>query len=237
MQPLAALKLALTLAERPVTVRQFSNSQLPEGVGLVLAIAAGKASALQNAQSNTGHSEAALRAAASFFIEQMLFVSQADSYRILGVMPNAARSELRRHMVWLMQWLHPDKMQQTASVTDLDRTVFIHRVTQAWSDLKNDERRKAYDLALKEQAIKLATKVVRPVRKNTKPRWPKWRIFSRCVVPSSVERAKKPTATSRVGPFSQKTVHRRKRFPRLVMFRVASDTLFTRLLLYLRARR
>jgi hypothetical protein len=235
MRTLTALRLALRLVERPATVRQFSNSQLPEGVGLLLAIAAGKANALRDAQTSTGQSEEALRTAASFFIEQIMLGPQADSYRVLGAKPAAARSELRRHMVLLMQWLHPDHSRQTTSATDIDRTIFIHRITQAWGDLKNDERRAAYDQVLKEQAKKAAPRTARPVRKPVKTRWPKWRIFRRCAVPTSNRVGVKPEA-GQINTHPPKTRSRRNRFPRLVMFRVASDTLLTRLLLYLRER-
>ena len=139
----AALGLALSLRARPAAVRQVNHSGLPEGMTMLLAIAAGDPHALQEAQSETGQTEEVLREAASFFIEQMLFTPQADAYRILGAARDASRQELRRHMVLLMQWLHPDRYDGAAAFSGISRTVFARRITQAWQELKTDERRRS----------------------------------------------------------------------------------------------
>src|SRR5262249_22574886 len=82
-----------------------------------------------------------VRQAAGFFIEQILFAPDADSYRVLGASPQASSAELRRNIGFLLRWLHPD--------LDLrgERSIFIGRVTAAWNDLKTPERRADYDQA------------------------------------------------------------------------------------------
>jgi DnaJ-class molecular chaperone len=77
--------------------------------------------------------------AAVFFIEQILFAPDADSYRVLGVGPRATPGELRRNMALLLRWLHPDLDPQATHST------FACKVTGAWNDLKTAERRAAYD--------------------------------------------------------------------------------------------
>ena len=147
----AALDVAVTLVEHPAAVRHASSSPLPGGVGLLLQVATREPDALRSAEAMTGRSPGALQAAAGFFIEQILFHPQADYYRTLGASAGAPRSELRRHMALLIKWLHPDSREQRTSRSDLDRGIFIHRVTQAWEHLKTDERRTAYDRSLSEK--------------------------------------------------------------------------------------
>jgi hypothetical protein len=147
----SALNVALALVEHPTTARQASRAPLPDGMTLLLQVAAGEAEALRSAQSLTRRSQAALQLAAGFFIEQVLFSPQADSYRILGASGNSPRNELRRNMALLIKWLHPDGQRLGTSGADLDRGIFIHRVTQAWENLKTDERRAHYDRSLTER--------------------------------------------------------------------------------------
>ncbi len=49
-----------------------------------------------------------MRQAATFFIEQILFAPNADSYRVLGASTSASAGELRRNVALLLRWLHPD---------------------------------------------------------------------------------------------------------------------------------
>jgi DnaJ-class molecular chaperone len=81
----------------------------------------------------------AVRAAAIFFIEQVLLSPEADSYRVLGAGPEATSSELRRNMSQLLKRFHPDADRSGY------RSGFAARVTLAWQDLKTPARRAAYD--------------------------------------------------------------------------------------------
>jgi DnaJ domain len=135
----AALKIALDLVRVPWRVRMLKAERLPQGVPLLLRIAAGEHEAEMQAVATTDKSVEAVREAAAFFIEQILLCPEADSYRVLGAAPEADSGELRRNMALLTRWLHPDLDRHG------ERAVFVGRVTKAWNDLKTPERRAAYD--------------------------------------------------------------------------------------------
>ena len=134
-----ALKVAIDLMHVPSQVRLLRSEPLPEGVLMLLRIAAGDEETEQAAIALTGRSLENIRRAAMFFIEQILFAPNADSYRVLGTTPGASASDLRRNVALLFRWLHPDLDSQG------ERSIFIGRVTAAWNDLKTPERRSAYD--------------------------------------------------------------------------------------------
>lgn len=141
MGEVTAVRVALDLMHVPSRVRLVRSDPLPDGVPLLLSIVAGDAEAEAHATGLTGRSRNVVREAAAFFIEQILFSPDADSYRVLGAGPEATPGDLRRNMALLLRWLHPDK--------DLkgDRSMFATRVTLAWDDVKTPERRAAYDEA------------------------------------------------------------------------------------------
>jgi hypothetical protein len=134
-----ALKLAIDLVHVPAQVRLIRSEPLPDGVVLLLRITAGEAEAEQEAAASTRRSPETIRRAAAFFIEQIMFAPEADSYRVLGTDAAASPGELRRNAALLFKWLHPDRDAHGA------RAVFTSRVTGAWNDLKTPERRAAYD--------------------------------------------------------------------------------------------
>jgi hypothetical protein len=135
----AALQLALDLHRAPWGVRQVRQQPLPNGIGLLLSVAAGEAASEAAAVARLGRPLEATREAATFFIEQVLLAPGTDSYRVLGASPAAATSELRRNMALLMSWLHPDVAREG------ERAVFAARIAAAWNTLKTPERRAAYD--------------------------------------------------------------------------------------------
>lgn len=137
-----ALRAAIDLYLMPSRVRAMQAAPLPKGVERLLAIAAGEAEALAAAVRESGRSDVEVREAAGFFIEHVLLSSEANSYRLLGSERRASSNDLRRNMVLLMRWLHPDKQ------TERIRTSVVQRVTKAWEDLKSPERREKYDAAL-----------------------------------------------------------------------------------------
>lgn len=139
-----ALHAALVLVKDPVSVRKLQRAELPGGIPAVLAIAIGDEAALAEARTYTGRSSAALTEAAGFFVEQVLLDHDADSYRVLGGSRRSTHEDLRHNMALLMRWLHPD-LQALRNGAAADREVFSSRVTRAWEDLKNDERRRSYD--------------------------------------------------------------------------------------------
>jgi hypothetical protein len=135
----AALKLAIELVHVPTRVRAIRSRALPHDLVVLLQIAAGDEEAVREATATTGRPRDIVCNAAVFFIEQILFAPDADSYRVLGVGLEATPGELRRNMALLLRWLHPDLDPQGT------RSIFACKVTGAWNDLKTADRRAAYD--------------------------------------------------------------------------------------------
>jgi hypothetical protein len=134
-----ALRVAIDLLHVPSRARALRTEPLPQGVPLLLQIAADDHEAVGRAVEITDRSRKELQDAAAFFIEQVLLWREADSYRVLGASPEASPGELRSNMANLVKWLHPDSDRQG------QQSVFVNRVTMAWDDLKTPERRAAYD--------------------------------------------------------------------------------------------
>ena len=141
MSDVTALRVAVDLMLIPSRVRSLRTAPLPHGVPFLLRIAANDGEATREAIVLTGKSPETLRAAAAFFIEQILLRPGADSYHILGVGPDATASQLRQNLALLLRWLHPDVSENA------QRSIFVTRVTTAWNDLKTPEKRAAYDIA------------------------------------------------------------------------------------------
>jgi hypothetical protein len=134
-----ALKIAIDLLHVPSQVRLVRSGPLPDGVLMLLRIAAGDDEAERAAAEMSDRSLEIVRRAATFFIEQILFAPNADSYQVLGTSPEASAGELRRNVALLLRWLHPDLGPQS------ERSIFVGRVTAAWNSLKTPERRAAYN--------------------------------------------------------------------------------------------
>jgi hypothetical protein len=118
---------ALSLAATPGFVEQARRRRLPDGVLEVIKIAAGCEETLAEVARLTSREPAEIRAAAEFYVREALLFEGADSRRVLGVRAEADREQMRRHMSWLMRWLHPDR----AATADLD---LARRVLEAWRD-------------------------------------------------------------------------------------------------------
>jgi len=160
MSELKALRIALDLTHVPSRIRYARAAALPDATELLLRIAAGDAAAEREAVELIDRPATEIREAAGFFIEQILFAPVSDSYRVLGVPPDAPSAKIRRHMALLVRWLHPDRNGQC------ERHVFARRITSAWDDVKTAERRVAYDRR-RAAAESLA--------RNSRKRPPPWR--------------------------------------------------------------
>jgi len=134
-----ALRVAIDLLHVPSQVRLVRSEPLPRGVPVLLRIAAGDEAAEREEADLTVRSRDVVRRAAAFFIEQILFAPDTDSYRVLGSASQASASELRGNAALLLKWLHPDRDPHG------ERSIFVSRVTEAWNNLKTPERRAAYD--------------------------------------------------------------------------------------------
>ena len=137
-----ALRVAIDVLHVPSRLRLVRSQPLPDGVQLLLRIAAGDLDSETSAVETSGRSRDVVGKAAAFFIEQVLLCAGSDSYRLLGTHPQASNDELRKNMALLLTWLHPDKQRHG------NRSALAGRVTQAWNTLKTSERRAAYDLAI-----------------------------------------------------------------------------------------
>jgi hypothetical protein len=135
----ATVRAAIDLLHFPSQVKRIRSASLPVEVVVLLRIACGDEETTMQAAKALRRSRETVREAAAFFIEQILLSPDADSYRVLGARPGATARELRRNMVLLLRWLHPDLDRKE------ERTVFAARVTRAWNDLKTQERRANYD--------------------------------------------------------------------------------------------
>jgi len=153
--------MAVDLMRAPSNVRRMRTAPLPKDVGKLLAIAAGDEAALNEAKRGTNRSEQSLREAAAFYIEQILLHTNADHYRVLAAQPEASTAELRHNMALLIRWLHPDHKNGS------DRTVFAGRVTRAWNELKNEDRRAAYDLSRRRELEKRNSNSVKHDQKRS----------------------------------------------------------------------
>jgi hypothetical protein len=134
-----ALHLALDLAAMPMLAGVIQREPLPEGMLDVIKVAAGCPQTLARAARLTGERDEVVRDAAIVYLQTALFAPSADSYRVLGVSRNAPRDEMRRHLGWLMKWLHPDR---EASGWESNLAA---RVLGAWDEVKTAERRARYD--------------------------------------------------------------------------------------------
>ena len=148
MQSAEALATALGMLSCPHMTRRVRLSPLPKGISFLLEVAAGENEALHSASARTGRTEATLRKAAGFFIEQVLLSEHANNYRVLGCSCEASQRELRRHMALIMRWLHPDVVCNGAQTQRFDRGLYADRVVAAWEAVKTKERREAYDASL-----------------------------------------------------------------------------------------
>jgi hypothetical protein len=131
LPPNRALMSAFDLAATPTLAPQVRRHPLPDGVLDVIRIAAGCEATLEAVAWRYRKDPRFVKAAAQLYVQQILLFQAADSYRVLGVRPGAARDEMRTHMRWLMTWVHPDHANADW------QTVFAARVLAAWRDVSN----------------------------------------------------------------------------------------------------
>jgi hypothetical protein len=123
------IELALDLARMPALLRTSVVPALPPNIIELMRIAAGSPEACQVATAKAGEPTPVLIEAARFYLQQMLFRADADCYRILGIEPTASRATARDHMRWLLQWLHPDRNNNSWDA------VYSERVLKAWREV------------------------------------------------------------------------------------------------------
>ncbi len=85
-----------------------------------------------------------LRAAAQFFIEQVLFRRDASHYRVLGLDAHATPEQVKEHHRLLMRVFHPDRENRADDWKD----AFATRINLAYTALRDADERRRYDAAL-----------------------------------------------------------------------------------------
>ena len=123
------IEFALDLARMPVLARSSAAPALPPNILELMRIAAACPEACEAAVARTGEPALVVIEAARFYLQQVLFRPEADSYRILGIEPTASRETARNHMRWLLEWLHPDRNNNSWDA------VYAERVLKAWREL------------------------------------------------------------------------------------------------------
>ena len=120
----------MALRRAPRLAREMRAMRLPEGLTLLLRMLSGEREALVEAQRMTRLDEDAIVSIVESYVLQVMLFRGASSRRILGVEPGAERSQIRRHMGYLMSWLHPDRE------TSQWRVVFARRVLDSWHQIE-----------------------------------------------------------------------------------------------------
>src|SRR6516162_11817042 len=123
------IELALDLARMPALARRSAVPPLPPNIVELMRIAAGSPEACRAAVAQTGEPRHVVIEAARFYLQQILFRPDADCYRILGIEPTASRETARSHMRWLLEWLHPDRNNNSWDA------VYAERVLKAWREV------------------------------------------------------------------------------------------------------
>ena len=138
----SSLHLALDLAQSPILAAVMRQQPVPEDTLTLIRLAGEDEEAVRKAVQRTGREASQLRAAAVFYIQQVLWKPDADYYRVLGASLDTDAQRLAEHMRFLMKWLHPDRKLSRPSSRSLAR------VLEAWEAVKTPERRRRYDQTL-----------------------------------------------------------------------------------------
>ena len=126
-----ALESAIALSRAPRLTRVMRSMPLPEGLTLLLQILSGEQQALVEAQDMTRLDGKVTISIVEFYVLRVMLFRGASPHRILGVEPEAERSQIRRNMGYLMNWLHPDREASTW------RVAFARRVLDAWNQIES----------------------------------------------------------------------------------------------------
>jgi hypothetical protein len=118
---------------------------LPRDIGIVIQLASAPQPLLHDVAAQISEAENTIVEASRFYLQQALFQTDASAYRLLGVAADATPERIREHYRWLQRWLHPDRRGEDWEA------LFASRVNWAWGHLRNDKKRRAYDLECKRQ--------------------------------------------------------------------------------------
>ncbi|MFZ2629155.1 MAG: DnaJ domain-containing protein [Rugosibacter sp.] len=141
-----SVSLAMAFHQAPAQFPDLlhGHAPLPAGMGVLLRLAGGASLAAEGITLPFVAADG-LKAAARFFIEQVLLAHDADYYRTLGVGETATLEEIKEHHRLLMWLYHPDR----GNNTDEWRDIFATRINLAYTTLRHPESRLAYDAELR----------------------------------------------------------------------------------------
>lgn len=140
-----ALAFHRSSASHPELLR--NRRPLPPAVGILLRLAGGTASQELDPALPALAPADELRAAALFFIEQVLLQRGGSHYRVLGLPQDATAEQIKEHHRLLMRLFHPDR----ESLTDAPREEFAARINLAYNTLRDAGQRSSYDANLRAQ--------------------------------------------------------------------------------------
>ncbi len=127
------------------------SSLLPDGMGEVLQLAAeGMPAQLKSSAGDLSDiPPEELHKMLSFFVEKVLFIAEGNHYRVLGLNPGASPAQIRNHYKLLLHLFYLDR-SDLSSEWDTERAM---RINHAYSILRDQERRHAYDQDLRRQGF------------------------------------------------------------------------------------
>ncbi len=128
-----ALDHALQLRDDPGVLPLLRARPLPDGVLLLIRIAAGDKEAMRSAQVRSSAPADALSSCAIEYLREVLFADGADSHRLLGVRENSGLELTKEHYRWLIHWLHPDRDASGGS------QALAQRVNRAWRQVRGGD--------------------------------------------------------------------------------------------------
>lgn len=134
-----ALEQALALQQSPTLRFSVRDQPLAPNLLTVIQLAAASQPLLGDTARRLDMGEDSLLEAVRFYLQQALFEGEPEAYRTLAVAPDADIADIRERYRWLQRWLHPDRRGEDWE------SLFTSRLNWAWSLLRNDAARAAYD--------------------------------------------------------------------------------------------
>lgn len=116
-----------------------------------------------------------LHGACTFFIKQSLFREENNHYQVLGLTREATAENIRRHYRLLITLFHPDR----AKIDEAWMRIYVTRLNEAYSTLKNQGKRDLYDR-------KVANGKIKPSAKNKAARLRQGKWVQKGVDPSAL---------------------------------------------------
>jgi hypothetical protein len=156
--------LALTFHRAPTQHAALLHGQapLPPGLGALLKLAGGSEPDPESAALAPPDE---LKAAALFFIEQVLLHHDGSHYRVLGLGPAATTAQIKEHHRLLMRVFHPDRERHDDDWKD----AFATRINLAYTSLHDAESRRRYDASLSAARPGMAPPSARRAALRTNP--------------------------------------------------------------------